>query len=131
VRNDWISPKKWRDTDGIQLAMKYQIKEVFWEDENESNTTIYRNKVWSELDKLDARIKSKSNKIRIKSQKRDLINKMKPMVKEEAWIEFLQTIEKDKFPDFYVDTYPFTPKLCNLQVNSLIWFVEERKHIHI
>jgi hypothetical protein len=85
------------------VAMKYQLNELFWEENNTGEKTIHRNKVWRVLDKLDEDIRYICNKDRIKGKKQLLIDKMKPLVKEEAWIEFLQSIEKDEFSEFYIE----------------------------
>jgi hypothetical protein len=53
-----------------------------------------------ELDKLNANINHKCNKRIVRDMKQKLIDKIKPLVKEDQWIEFLQTIEKDQLPDF-------------------------------
>jgi hypothetical protein len=88
------------------MLIKCQIKELFWEENNTSDTTIYRNRVWSALDKMSENIKYSSNKKRVRDQKQILRNDIKHKVKEEVWDKFTRKLDKDEYPDFCLDKYP-------------------------
>jgi hypothetical protein len=84
----------------VQLVHKFQLKELFWKKNNVSSTIEYRNKVWSTIDKRADNIKYRCNKNRVEEKKTILADKMKPIVKLERWIKFLQSLEENEWPDF-------------------------------
>jgi hypothetical protein len=56
-----------------------------------------------------------------------LINKMKPLVKEEHWAKFLKSVEDDLFPDFYFENYAFNISLMSMANDYRTLAVREKK----
>jgi hypothetical protein len=96
---------------GLQVLIKYQIKDLFWEGNNTSDTKINRNRVWSALDKMIEDIKYQRNKERVRNQKQILRNDMLHRVKEKAWEKFMKKLDKNECFDFYFDIYPHYEQL--------------------
>jgi hypothetical protein len=78
-----ISGKQWKESVGLQLVYKYQIKEIYWDDNEITKTTKYRKRIWSALDHYGGNCKYYRNKENITERKRMLLNMIKPNIKEE------------------------------------------------
>jgi phenylalanyl-tRNA synthetase alpha subunit len=57
-------------TIGFRIARKYQIMEIFWEDNVISETTKHRARIWAALYKIRGDIKYKTNKWKLKHKKK-------------------------------------------------------------
>jgi hypothetical protein len=98
---------------GKTIARKYQLKELFSENNNISNTSKYRNHLWTIRDQRKGDVKYCCPKERIKELKEILSQKIKALTKEEEWPKVLKKLEKDKFPEYYFDKYGINMKWCN------------------
>jgi hypothetical protein len=109
-----ITAKEWIDHQGLNLLLQYQIKELYWEKEIMNETTKYRNALWTKLDQTEANYKYYNNKIRLKGQKEAIIKKLKPITAETEWDKVLKSLDKNKFPEYYMENHTFTLRWCSL-----------------
>jgi hypothetical protein len=94
-----LKASEWKENNGLQLAHKYQIKEIFWDDEAITETTIYRKRIWSGLDEYDGNIKSKCIQSNIKFKKEILLRELEPEIDK-----FKRSLEEDLFKSDASDT---------------------------
>jgi hypothetical protein len=91
------------DIIGFTVAKKYRIKKIFWEDCVISETTKYRLKVWTALDKLPGDVKYRTSKWKNEADKERAAVKLKKVVLKDNWDEVLKRLNEkcDSFPDWY------------------------------
>jgi hypothetical protein len=89
-------------TMGFRIARKYQIKEIFWEDNIISETTKHRARIWSALDKIRGDVKYRMSKWKLETQKEIILRKLKNVVRKDDWDQGLLTINErwDSFPEW-------------------------------
>jgi hypothetical protein len=92
-----------------------------------NETTKYRNNLWTKLDQVEANCKYYLNKARIKGQKEAIIKKLQPITVEAEWDKVLKSLNKNKFPSFYIENYTFTLRWCNLCNEFRTLISRERK----
>jgi hypothetical protein len=96
-----------KSTMRFRVARKYQIKEIFCEDNVTGETTKYSAKIWTALDKLRGDILCKTTKWKLRAQKEMVIEKLKKVVRKEDFEAVMKTLEdrNESSPDWYLEKY--------------------------
>jgi hypothetical protein len=115
IETNGISAKAWQESLGLQMTHKYQIKELYWDNNAITKTTICRKRIWNTLDHYGANCKYYSSRKRVAENKQRLIDKMKPLIKEEYWKEVMEILDDD-VPDFYFEKCGNSIKLPHLMM---------------
>jgi hypothetical protein len=116
IETNGIPARAWQNSFGWQIAYKYQIKEIFWDNNAITKTTICRKRIWNALDHYGANCKYYRNRKRTKEKKQRLIDKMKPLIREEYWKEVINTLDDDEVPDFYFEKFETRHELPHLMM---------------
>jgi hypothetical protein len=99
---------------GITIARKYQIKEIYWEDNNISETSKWRNYIWTELDKSRGDVKYSCCKEREKERMDIIDGKIQEITKEGEWPKVLHKLNKDKFQEYHLNKNGINMRWCTL-----------------